>query len=73
MKDVINRARELADAGNDFNTIFSRVAGKLEADASMNRGATCSASEVVELFDLLFDIKTRKYKKETLEAEVSDE
>lgn len=63
MKDVINRARELADAGNDFNTIFSRVVGKLEADASMNLGATCSASEVVELFDLLFDIKIGKYKK----------
>lgn len=63
MKDVINRAKELADAGNDFNTIFIRVVGKLEVDAKLNMGDTCLTSEVVELFDLLFDIKIGKYKK----------
>ena len=65
MKDMMERARKLADAGNDFNDIFCRMCGWLDSKASFKPDETYTVREVGDLFDLLFGIKQSRAVSET--------
>lgn len=57
MRRLMERIRELARDGEDFNDIFCYTNGWLESRAGHAPEDTYTAEEVAELFNLLFDVK----------------
>lgn len=61
MEKLMDRIKELADEGKEFTDIFCHAAGWLDSQARTNPDDICTAKEVRDLFDLLFDIKVGAY------------
>lgn len=65
LKHLMKRIEEQAEEGRNFGELFCFTTGYLEQQAEFDPKVAYTASEITELFDLLFEIREAAYKAET--------